>query len=155
MAMGWVRAGFFHTRTRPTSQTRRLRLGPVIKRIFFNPKPTLSSLRGPHPHMPSQAQNQKHKFWFMNFRPKITYKNTNPNTITNINTEIPNTNVKSMIFPFKITNQTKILDQWFSLSKSQTQTHMIETNWTQKKEKKMEIEPLSVFWVKINNLHPL
>ena len=45
-----------------------------------------------------------------------------------------------MIFPFKTTNQTQILDLWFSLSKSQTQTH-IETNWTQKiKKKKMEIE---------------
>ena len=45
-----------------------------------------------------------------------------------------------MIFPFKITNQTQILDLWFSLSKLQTQTH-IETNWTQKiKKKKMEIE---------------
>ena len=66
----------------------------------------------------------------MIFRPKITNTNTNPNTITNINT-----NVRSMIFPFKITNQTQILDQWFSLSKSQTQTH-IETNWTQKKKRK-------------------
>ena len=51
----------------------------------------------------------------MIFRPKITNTNTNPNTITNINTEILNTNIRSMIFPFKTTNQTQILDLWFSL----------------------------------------
>ena len=91
--------------------------------------------------MPSQAQNQKHKFWFFIFRPKITNTYTNPNTITNINTEITNTNVRSMIFPFKITNQIQILDLWFSLSKSQTQTHMIENlRRTEPRKKKMENE---------------
>ena len=64
--------------------------------------------------MPNPTQNQKQKFWFMIFWPKITNTNRNPNTITNINTEITNTNFKSMIFPFKITNQTQISDLWFS-----------------------------------------
>ena len=77
--------------------------------FFLNPKPAPSGLRKPcepRPLMPSQAQNQNHKLPFMIFWPKIT----NPNTITNINKEMPNKNVRSVIFPFKITNQTKILD---------------------------------------------
>ena len=59
---------------------------------------------------------------FMIFPFKITKTNTNPNTNTNANSDL-----------------------WFSHSKSQTQTqiltqtqttHMIETKWTQKKERK-------------------
>ena len=77
----------------------------------------------------------------MIFRPKITNTDTNLNTIININSKIRNTNARSMIFPFKITNQTQILDLWFSLSKSQTLTHMIENlRQTEPKKKKKKKE---------------
>lgn len=82
MAMGRVRAEFFYTRTRPAGLSQKPKPSPFIKRVFFlNPKPAPSGLCrpcGPHPFMPSQAQNQNHKLPFMIFRPKIT--NTNINT---------------------------------------------------------------------------
>ena len=109
MATGRIRARFFHTQTRPAGLSYKPGPGPFIKQIL-NPKPAPLGLRGPDALMPSQAQNQNHKLPFMIFRPKITNTNTNPNTITNINIENPNTNVRFVIFPFKITNQTQILD---------------------------------------------
>ena len=48
----------------------------------------------------------------MIFWPKITNTDTNPNTITKINTEITNTNFRSVIFPFKITNTNANSHDW-------------------------------------------
>ena len=84
--------------------------------------------------MPSPAQNQKQKFWFMIFRPKIT--NTNPNTITNINTKITNTYFRSTIFPFKITNQTQISDLWFSFFPFRNHKHKHKLTWLRRTEPK-------------------
>ena len=131
MATGRVRAGFFHTRTQPTDLP--WKRGPDPWVCPRNPDPVhllnrFFSQSQTRPVRPPQAlsphaqpsPNRKHKFWFMIFRPKITNTDTNLNTIININSKIRNTNARSMIFPFKITNQTQILDLWFSLSKSQT-----------------------------------
>ena len=133
MAMGKVQVGFLYILVRPASLSQKPEPGPFIKQVFFStPNPPCRAsvgLAGPVPSCPTKPKirNTNFNLWFY-INPN-TNTNTNPNTITNINTEILNTNVRSMIFPFKITNQTQILDLWFSLSKSQTQTH-IETNWT-------------------------
>ena len=84
--------------------------------------------------MTSPAQNQKQKFWFMIFRPKITNTNTNPNTITNINIEITNTDFRSAIFPFKITNQTQISDLWFSFFPFKNHKHKHKLTWLRRTE---------------------
>ena len=152
MATGRVRAGFFHTRTQPTDLP--WKPGPDPWVCPRNPDPVhllnrFFSQSQTRPVRPPQAlsphaqpsPNRKHKFWFMIFRPKITNTDTNLNTIININSKIRNTNARSMIFPFKITNQTQILDLWFSLSKSQTLTHMIENlRRTEPKKKKKKGE---------------
>ena len=85
----------------------------------------------------------------MIFRPKITNTNTNPNTITSINIEITNIDFKSTIFPFKITNQTQILDLWFSFFPFRNHKHKYKHKLTwlrqteprkKRKRKKMENE---------------
>ena len=69
MATGRVRAGFFHTRTRPAGQDPWPEPEPFIKRIFFpgpGPAPTgPTGPAGPVPHdQSSPAQNQKQNFFF-------------------------------------------------------------------------------------------
>ena len=137
MAAGRIRAGFFHTRTRLASLPWKPRPSPFIKRIFFS-TPNPSGPRGPRPLMPSQAQNQKCKFWFMIFRTKITntdkskhdhkHKHRNHKHKCQIydfpfQNHKPNTNFRSMIFDFKITNTNTNSHDW-----------EFETNWTQKKK---------------------
>ena len=75
MATSWVRAGFFHTHTRPMGLPRKPGLGPFIKQVFFlTPNPPSRAQRAPSPHaQPSPksetqtsiydfpAQNHKHK----------------------------------------------------------------------------------------------
>ena len=82
-----------------------------------------------------KIRNTNFDLWF--FRPKITNTNTNSNTITNINTKIPDTNVRSMIFPFKITNINTNTNShyWDELNPSsktyqKTQTKTLNPNWT-------------------------
>ena len=161
MATGRVRAGFFHTRTQPTDLPWKPGLDPWVCPRNPNPVHLLNrffSQSQTRPVRPPQAlsphaqpsPNRKHKFWFMIFRPKITNTDTNLNTIININSKIRNTNARSMIFPFKITNQTQILDLWFSLSKSQTLTHMIE-NLRQTEPKKKKKKKRRTRWNEISN----
>ena len=69
MATGRVRAGFFHTRTRPAGQDPWPEPDPFIKRIFSpgpGPAPTgPTGPAGPVPHdQSSPAQNQKQNFFF-------------------------------------------------------------------------------------------
>ena len=65
-ATGRVRAGFFHTRTRPTGQDPWPEPDSFTKRIFFpGPGPAPTGPAGPVPHdQSSPAQNQKQKFFF-------------------------------------------------------------------------------------------
>ena len=72
MATGRVRAGFFHTRTRPAGQDPWPEPDPFIKRIFFpgpgpgpGPAPTgPTGPAGPVLHdQSSPAQNQKQNFF--------------------------------------------------------------------------------------------
>ena len=111
--------------------------GPFNKQIFFltlNPSRWVLSC---HDWPKIKNTNYKHtNFRFMIFRPKIINTDTNPN----MNSQ---TKISNLWFSHsKLETQTQISDLWFSLSKSQTQTqtqtqtHMIETNWTQKKKKK-------------------
>ena len=82
----------------------------------------------------------------MIFRPKITNTNRNPNTITNINTKITNTNFKYMIFPFKITNQTQISDLWFSFFRLKNQKHKHELTWLTQTEPRKKKEKRKRKW---------
>ena len=54
MATGRVRAGFFHTQTRPAGQDPRSEPDPFTKWVFFpGPGPTPVGLRGPRPARPN------------------------------------------------------------------------------------------------------
>ena len=62
MATGWVRAGFFHTRTRPASLP--LKPGPslFIKWIFFlTPNTARRATAGPANHATPNPQKKKKK----------------------------------------------------------------------------------------------
>ena len=55
MATGRVRAGFFHTRTRPAGQDLRPEPDPSTKRVFFpRPGPAPAGLRGPRGPCPAR-----------------------------------------------------------------------------------------------------
>ena len=161
MATGRVQAEFFHTRTRPAGQDPWPKPDPFTKRIFFlGPGPTPRAPQAPS-LMTSPAQNQKQnfffereiqkqKFWFRIFQPKITNTNINPNTITNINTEITNTDFRSIFSLSKSQSKHKfqIYDFHFSLSKIiNTNTNTNSHDWGElnlekkrKKEKRKKME---------------
>ena len=63
MAMGWVRAGFFHTRTRPTGQDLWPGPGPFrVPGFFSGPGLAPAEPRGPHLEIrPNSWPNQKKK----------------------------------------------------------------------------------------------
>ena len=116
--MGRVWAGFFHTCTQPTILPWRPGPGLFIKWIFSYPQThPLGPPWAPSPHaQPSPksetqiliydflAQNHKHKS-----KHDHKHKHRNPKHKCQIydfpfQNHKPNTNFRSMIFPFKITN---------------------------------------------------
>ena len=75
MATGWVRAEFFHTRTRPAGQDPRPEPGPFTKRIFFpGPEPGSTGPTGPAGPVPHDQSSPKSKTKFF-FGEKIRNKN--------------------------------------------------------------------------------
>ena len=63
MAIGQVRAGFFHTRTRPVGLPWKPGPGPFIKQIFFStPNPPRRAPTGPVPSCPAKPKIRNTNF---------------------------------------------------------------------------------------------
>ena len=79
MAMGRVRVGFFHTRTRPMGQDLWPELAPFrVPGFFLGPGPAPAGPRGPHLEIgPNSWPNQKKKkspdLFFPTFKPRFIF----------------------------------------------------------------------------------
>ena len=63
MAIGRVRAGFFHTQTRPVGLPWKPGPGPFIKQIFFStPNPPRRAPTGPVPSCPAKPKIRNTNF---------------------------------------------------------------------------------------------
>ena len=108
--MSRVQVEFFHTWTRPANLSRRPGPSPFIKRIFFlTLNPPYWASAGPVPTCPAKPKikNTNFDLWF--FGPKSQTQTQKSQTQMSdlwfpFQNHKPNTNFRSIIFPFKITN---------------------------------------------------